>query len=180
MNVSFPLTWTMTTASGGLAVTWHIENRSGADVWLLDTAYFPTATGYELQPQAISVMPSDEATLVRLVRGHLRPPPGQGVAVEYTPVARALAAGASAEGEATVPLPLRPWHPSYTTFPFKTAPRQARLEIGVLQGEPPEGVPAWETRFATAVDGTPLKVPTLGYVVQRQVLVVGESKGIPG
>ena len=179
MDAEFPLTWTLTPQAGALSVTWHIENRTAASVWLLDEPYVPVVGGYERFPDRITALASErDPSLLRLVRGHLRPPAGQGVAVEYTPVARALPAGASADGQATLALPLRPWHPYYTTFPWKTAPKRASLELGVLVGDPPEGVTPWEP-FVSVPDGAQLQVPSLGYVVQRQRLVAGEVKAIP-
>lgn len=179
VDPSFPVRWSLAREGEALRVRWTVQNQSGADAWLLDGPWLPQGAGYAAHADRMFVMQSASRDEVLLIRGHVRPPPGQGVAVEYTPVARPLPAGASLEGEAALRLPLSAWHAFYVLPPLQAAPRRATLQVGVLQGDPPEGVPAWETRYKDIATGDPLQVPTLGYVVQRGRLVSGETLPIP-
>ncbi len=179
VDPNFPLTWSVEPKDGALSIRWKIQNNTDASVWLLDTDFVPVAAGYERQPDRITVLPGAERGLARLVRGHLRPPPGQGVAVEYTPAARELQPGATQQGRAAVTLPLASWHPYYVLPPLPRGLERVVLELGMLVGDPPEGVDAWEGRFRSVPEGMPVKTPTLGYVVQRQRFVAGETLALP-
>lgn len=174
---AFPITWQLSREGDALAIHYEIENRSEADVWLLDLPHVPTVAGYDPRPERITVLV--DGPRVRLVRGHVRPPPGLGVAMEYTPVARRLAAGAKLTGDASVPLPIQPWHPYHPQQPAKKKLQEASLELGLLVGESPEGVPAWDQRFTKDTAGAAIQVPSLGFVVQRQKLVGAASKPLP-
>lgn len=179
VDAEFPLSWTLSSREGRLLVSWEIKNQSGAPVWLLDTDFVPETEGYRRDRDHIVTVPGAEAGLVRLVRGHLRPPPGQGVAVEYTPAARELAPGASQRGEARPALPLTSWHPYYVLGALPRGLKRAVLEIGILVGDPPDGVEPWDLRYRSVPEGAPLKTPTLGYVVQRQRFIKGEVLALP-
>lgn len=173
VDASLPVTWRIQAREGSLAIRYRVENHGPAAVWLLDTAYVPSEEGYKLEPDSITTVPGDEPGLARFVRGHLRPPEGQSVAVEYAPAARELRPGAAAEGFARPALPLQSWHPYLALPPLPGDLTRAVLEIGLLDA-PPEGAEPWERRHRLLPGGAPLRTPALAWLVQHQRFIRGE------
>lgn len=172
------LRWTMSKASGALSIDYTVENTGQAAVWLLDRTVIPKIDGVHPAFDRVSVLAGERPEIARLVLGHVRPAPGHTVASEYTPGARRLEPGASAEGHLRVPLPLASWSPYLTLDPLPATPTRAVLELGWLSDDPPESVAAWDAWTPVIGEGD-LKIPTLAYTVQRQRLARGEEQPIP-
>lgn len=173
---TLPVTWSMKAKDGKIAVSWTITNAGTESVWLLDTDFVPVDGGYQ-RSERIITLPGEEPGLVRLTRGHLRPPEGQAEA--RPPTARELPPGQSRPGRGALPLPVASWHPVYLLPGLPEAPIRAVLELGVLVGPPPEGVEPFEEGARSVPEGLPLRPPTLAYVTAAQRLVRGAVQDLP-
>ncbi len=103
---------------------------------------------------------------------------GHAVEIEPSPVAHALAPGATLTGSKRVPLPVASWHPYDSMIdPLPSAPARAVFEVHYLPEHPPSGVNGWED--VPAAGGGTLHLPTLGFVHASLQTATGPTVPIP-
>ena len=167
------LTWTLRRAPDGrrLQIDYRLTNRSAGDIYVADQllAYHEGKT--RLVPDRVIVTAGDQPDTVRFVRGIVDTGTTR---FDHPPGASRVAPGASHEGTAAVPLPLKGWH-NYGAPPrIPPAPAHARLEIAYLKGN---GI---EWGRVTTSDGTQVTVPQLGSYRRFARLAVGRRLPVPG
>jgi hypothetical protein len=113
-----------------LQASYEIENRSGADIYILD-ALFQLAAQPVVDPSlAYTVIEGD---LLTLFRGFLRIPEGLQVEAPDIPFARLLPAGGILKGIIDAPLPLRFHHPyEWPDKPEIRPTHKVRLRVGYV------------------------------------------------
>ena len=126
-QMNLELEWTLTVDHDRLRVDYTVHNKTASSVVLLDQLLVKDMP----DPDAIIVKNGDAAKTVAFTRAWVRT--NEKVLVTPFPVARSLAAGASAKGTAFVPLPLRAWHNYSKVPPLSGDATTAVLEIGYLE-----------------------------------------------
>ncbi|MGE5185694.1 MAG: hypothetical protein ACM31C_26715 [Acidobacteriota bacterium] len=180
-NSPVKVTWKLARDASGkaLKLDYEIENRTTAQIYVLDQLVTTSTPGYEVLPDRVIVRGGPDDATASLFLGFMDPPPGVAVEVEPMPVARVVAAGAKLTGAKTVPLPVAAWHP-YIQYmqPLAATPTKAILEISWLPDKLPEHVTAaWEDY--PSASGGKLRLPTRAYVVNAQQLARGDTLEIP-
>lgn len=165
----FALDWQLTRAGTGLHLSYTFTNHSDARAFVLDQMVQHGATS-GIAPAPDAVITRVDGGVLRLVRGYIEPTSSPMVLL--VPGARGVAPGESLSGEATVPLPLRTWHPNEISQPIAGAPTTAVFEVGVLTG-----TISWGAQ--PLVGGGTLTVAPTGVVQSQQTLIRGAELPIP-
>ena len=145
------LDFTMTKAGDHLHVAYKLVNTSKQGVFVADQLLEYNGDTIRLVPDRVIVAPGDDGT-VRFVRGIVETETTQ---FDHPPGAVPLAAGATHEGSAEVPLPLAGWHNYGPNPQLPSRPKAVVLEIAYLTGD---GI-QWGS--VTTADGTKVTVPQM-------------------
>jgi hypothetical protein len=136
------LRWSAKAGPSALAVTYELENHGKADVWVADGLFVGGAKADRL------VVMNGAHDVIRLVRGAV-PPDAERVVGVPAPTLAVLAAGATAHGSVSLPLPLVAWNNAGKVTALHPA-RSIVLEVAVYAK--PDGAPSW-------LRGEPLPAP---------------------
>ncbi len=174
MSHNVAVTWQLTQAEAGdrLEVAYQVRNTGDEPVLVTDQMIvFGPTEGYDRDPTAIIARAdAEDPTLLRLVRG--RQLPFGRPMIELYPGVRDLAPGAELAGTATVPLPLRSWHPNDRFRDLPARPTRAVLEVGILPADT-------ETEEWPMNSGGTLRLPNPSSARTAQVLVGGQTLPVP-
>lgn len=172
-SATTPVSARMTTVreADALVVSWVVENRTPAPIWVLDTVLAKQGSGWA--PSERAIVARGEPGEARLVLGYLSPQSQmpqveQGVARMIAPIATQLGAGETRKGTVRVGLPVAPWHP-YLEMASLKDPKRLVLRVGYLTKEPP-----WSDH---EVPGG--RVPALATVDAEQQWATSESSPLP-
>lgn len=151
-----------------LTLSYRVVNQGGGAVTLLDRLVgFGESRDFALLPdKAITALDADGD--VRFSLGYV--PSDRQVAFQLVPSGRSLSPGATAEGELSLDLPLRSWHP-HDGYSSLASASQAVLALGYLDGDV-----AWTT--LPLESGGTVSVPSR-LMLERQRWLVSEPMTLP-
>lgn len=167
------LTWSLRPTPDGqaLRVEYAVANRGTTPIFCLDRMTPFVGDAAADADRTIIALPSPDGARLWLVRGFY-PHPYATVLAPWLPGVRVIEAGASVSGAATVPLPLRAWHPGTGETPLRADPTEAVLQIGVA----PRSLPLEEM---TLPDGRAIRRPVFATAADFQRLLASTSLPLP-
>jgi hypothetical protein len=171
------VTWSMARDATGLALTYEVENRTAAPIWILDQLVTTSRDGMMVLPDRVIVRRGPDATTAGFALGFVEQL-GHAVEVTPAPVARALAAGAKLGGTKHVPLPLASWHPYDSMIDkLEGTPSKAMLLVSWLPEKPASKQPGWQD--VPAAGGGTLHLPTRSFFGVSAQWTRGATLAIP-
>lgn len=172
MSAAPELRWWMTVEGDSLLVHHRVTNTTGGGIYVVDSLLVRVGPLGNFARAAKQVVVVEEHAKPGHLRFFLGVTPGNPASVRTElPTFRPLAAGETLERTHSVALPIKPWHNSGRTVPFKAQPKTGTFFLQWMGREPPKWRP-----LEAANEGETLQVPAGDYDLQ---LLDGGAQDLP-